>query len=926
MAVRNYTTLYRIKDFLLNNTAPKYLSNDEINISQVGLFGYITETLANQGEDGMNSTSIVFKECFANAAENIESLYLMAAIYQLENFFATPATMQFALIINEAEMIMGGKVSNGSSIFRIDGDTLIRVDDIPFMMEYDVQVTSRKTSKGYAHNVQYIMDKKVSMSSITNQYIRSKVIHYMGENYLAMLVRLRQMRYRDYEETIMANDTLSACEYTYNVGKDDQGVPLQIAGFEAWYTGPGSKDKRIQLVKKLENTTKESVPFCFYTMPDEGALKISFTNDDRYFVPEFNGKLEVRIYITDGETGNFDKYMGTNINIIANNSKFEENNGLILFGQACGDSRGGHNSPTKEEFRQQVIAAQSTVQSYTTNNDLDIFFKKMVNSGNTKIMFMKRRDDSLIRLFNAFTLLRDPNNVVIPTNTCDVYIEEEDIDAQHPESYRSIMKAGGIYRYSDIFEGALQVDHSLSLKDDDLDQYESDFIYTLPFLVIMSSRPVNVGLYMNSIDDNVYLDSDNVNVNSFVQFMISGLQIHRNALLDENDYFFSLNIIPTAEELAECITKVEEDTEVLPTDRTFEKDGDLYIDRRRIRVLLVFTDSGAETCYIELEVSSFSTSDQYYTFTGKVTTDDFVTANNKMRLVDSVKSINNGQVYSEKFIPCSGIKANVYIFYKYDEDDTIEQLPNRLSGVVIDNSYTLTNRYKSESTPIDLIKPLDMIRSFLSYNPYLDLDGKQTYNFRIGSVPMVKANYVKDPDRFHNFVNNFTDIYNYLESEKEKVTNNFSIDIKFYNTFGHSKHYNILKENETFLLDRLNIRFGIGIKPYYTTDIENLVRDLQDYIIKYMDSSFDSHGNNSFHNSNLVKAIETDFADKIEFLTFRGINDYPLTVQNLEPFITDENIQEYYDSMLDYVPEYINPYYVYDGTKWTPQIDISILN
>ena len=85
MAVRNYTTLYRIKDFLLNNTAPKYLNNDEINISQVGLFGYITETLANQGEDGMNSTSIVFKECFANAAENIESLYLMAAIYQLEN-------------------------------------------------------------------------------------------------------------------------------------------------------------------------------------------------------------------------------------------------------------------------------------------------------------------------------------------------------------------------------------------------------------------------------------------------------------------------------------------------------------------------------------------------------------------------------------------------------------------------------------------------------------------------------------------------------------------------------------------------------------------------------------------------------------------------------------------------------------------------
>ena len=106
VAVRNYTSLYRLKDFLMRSIAPKFLADDEINISQVGLFGYITETLSVLGEDGLNATSIVFKECFASSAENVESLYLMAAIYQLDNFFATAATMPFIIIINESNIFI----------------------------------------------------------------------------------------------------------------------------------------------------------------------------------------------------------------------------------------------------------------------------------------------------------------------------------------------------------------------------------------------------------------------------------------------------------------------------------------------------------------------------------------------------------------------------------------------------------------------------------------------------------------------------------------------------------------------------------------------------------------------------------------------------------------------------------------------------
>ena len=110
---RDYTSLYQIKEFMVNEVAPKYLDVENMNMASTGLFGYITELLSTVAEDGMNATSMVFKECFANAAENPESLYLMAAIYQLENLFATPASMPFVLLIGEDDIITKGKDTSG---------------------------------------------------------------------------------------------------------------------------------------------------------------------------------------------------------------------------------------------------------------------------------------------------------------------------------------------------------------------------------------------------------------------------------------------------------------------------------------------------------------------------------------------------------------------------------------------------------------------------------------------------------------------------------------------------------------------------------------------------------------------------------------------------------------------------------------------
>ena len=58
---------------------------------------------------------------------------------------------------------------------------------------------------------------------------------------------------------------------------------------------------------------------------------------------------------------------------------------------------------------------------------------------------------------------------------------------------------------------------------------------------------------------------------------------------------------------------------------------------------------------------------------------------------------------------------------------------------------------------------------------------------------------------------------------------------------------------------------------------------------------------------------------------FRGINTYDTKVQTLESEVTTDNIGEYFSSVQDYVPEYINVDYKISKGVAKPQIIIAII-
>lgn len=528
-SVKNGTSRYDIKEWLMTEISPKYFSKIK-NMSDlnVGLFGYINDILGETTKDTYFSISSLYKEIFPQLAELPESIYNHALLYQLNNVFAVPAKCYFTLVIAEDSILNNGTISSGFTYFDIDSAMDFIIDGKNFMLDYDIRITTKKTTTGYIHSAQYIMSPLNSISDLTNPYILTGI--YIGENkkrYVSLQVQLHQVTKRTIENTITSNDVINAVTMEYPFSD-------QLANFEIFYRAPGN-NSYIQLKKNLENTYKIEDPFCFYALSNDNLLKISFTNDEHYFQPEYGSDIIIQMYTTLGKDGNFEQYDGTQINVIGRYDKYESNRGVVFMGNVLGSSQYGSDRMTIDQLQNETVKSYATIKSFTTTNDLQIYFNDVMQKSNekTKVLFMKKRDDVYERLYCSFILFKDDDNNIMPTNTLDLIVKPEDVDYNLPLTSRNVINAGKIYEYIEQAENPYARVKKGYDYESNLDEFENssdDFIYMNPFLMIMGTNPLDVGFYINTISSNLPVDYMEVNSDSFYQFVIDTIQIERNAL------------------------------------------------------------------------------------------------------------------------------------------------------------------------------------------------------------------------------------------------------------------------------------------------------------------------------------------------------------------------------------------------------------
>ena len=127
------------------------------------------------------------------------------------------------------------------------------------------------------------------------------------------------------------------------------------------------------------------------------------------------------------------------------------------------------------------------------------------------------------------------------------------------------------------------------------------------------------------------------------------------------------------------------------------------------------------------------------------------------------------------------------------------------------------------------------------------------------------------------------------------------------------------------LMDKVNISIHFGVKFTITDGIENAVAELKTFIKEYIESnSVSLISSPSLYISNLITDIKNNFQN-INYITFKGVNNYDENVQKFESEVNDINVLEGSFSTANVIPEYLNIDQVIKRTTKTSQIIIDIL-
>jgi len=973
--IKAYTSSEDIQEHWITNIAPNYIDLENTNNYRIGIFGYINEVMGNTTADAFHAINIARREFYPITAQNIQSLYKMAATQQIPLPLTTAATAKAFLLIPQKDIIDNSTYSDGVYKCVIDNTLKIQTDTIPFMLDYPIVILSKKKAGEWTHTIHYDTSVVNELNTSSNKYIMNKTIFEDGVKYVLLSVGIRQLELTTISELITKDNAVDTV--TINIPFEGH-----LANFEVFYIEEPEISTGIQLKKVLDGGGTYKTPFCQYKMIDDNLIQISFPKN-LYFNPRLNSEVRLQIYTSLGKDGEFDTFSGS-LTCEAQSEKYPYNESMTITGVINGKCHGGIAKETNDEFRSTVMKAYTTNNTITTTNDLQLYFNRISNSLNNKVLFRKKRDDAAVRLYGAYCLLKDLQDNVVPTNTIDINLVIEDFDVYYESAKRAILKPGCLFEYlpdsGEIISYNTTKVTDLTLASD-LDIYDdnSRFIFTNPFLIAVTLDPNIVGMYYNSLNMIKAVTYSYVNDATMTQFIGNNLKIDRNSILGENFYKFSLNISPSTPLDMSTIVSVPIETDVdyyirakksgmviskqYETDHIVYKvkynDGttenicassysvlnesdnsytyvtgynvsfevfDLFIendilgtkkvtDLGRIRTALDFTGilySG--NAYIPMYIDSYDEAANGFTVVGYIATSDIMTLESTLLIEHGIYN-TDGTENANVSIPMKDLQLEVSVFYKNDDIN----LAHKYSSFNYYKNYTLTNSYAEDSNDLlALVQQVDFIRTDVVYTE----NELNTISMTLKEVPVAKANWLKVAKNFKYLTETIYSNYEDLYQTYFLLENDYGIDMKFFNTYGKSRFYKVGIQNNVSILKHINcsFRFGVYLKSLTSKDIfiDSFRRYVKDYIEKINNVENDG---TSIYILNMITDIKNNFPE-IGYMEYYGFNNYAHDAQKIEPMDNSEISREL---ITNYIPEFINVYsYIYNGVE-VPKIEVTFL-
>ena len=887
--------------------------NSEVNMLKAGLFGFVNEIMANEVKNSVAHRNTLYDEFFINTASFSESIYRFAKAYNVPMSLANPSHMRAVLAVRKkdlinstlkTELIDDQKINHRTlKTYRIvmDKSFPFMVGKFTFSIPYDILITLKQTKSGdYAVTARY--DKSVPLfGGFTDSILENLKVYQdisQGETYVYIALDLYQVAIQTNDFQVLT-DSLSENLF-YTVEYTDQ-----LAGFNVLYTEGGHTEP---LKLYFNNTYQPSDPtekFAYYTFLDANKLQISFSSMLGSFKPAYNSTLTIQTFTSMGQEGNF-TYSG-NISYNFSNSTTEFSS-LVVNVNPLTSASGGKDRLKIEEEKQKIVTALTTRDSLIMESDLKNFFSQIniTNSLNgSSVEFLKRRDDILKRIYNAFLIMRDSAGKVLPTNTAPVvkiplsYFSDTN-NGNDQEGY--IVPEHSIFRYVaatnsyELVQKGYSKEIAKELTDD-----KDNLLYANPYLLKIDVHPVLNGTYYKlDLNEDYNLDYTYTNDMVDMSILLTNLKVQKTVAYDEED--------------------MDADTYTFSVDVNTNTSANQLDASAFVRAVLV-SSTGHKYGYFDLtrEISSDATStDSSSRYVGKISTDRKF-SNGKLGLKDSLYD-EDGDIIQNVFVDENLIvKIGVLIAdpdrtYKYGTLTSTETsyytdaFPADLQGDHDISNYALVTSVTT-SRSVKLYKNLSksMVSSVRRYDDGTDKPILRR-DFLVEMVPLVGLDYFKAK---HETVFSIVDTYlDTMEEVFNKLENNTTVDLKFTNTRGPSKYFytdtSIKKDSPDYkLLGRTDILLDFEINLYEPAN-DNLDLAIKDFIADFLEAC---NADGIVPISNLMRLLESTFP-AIRYINFNGLtgraadaltNKYQRILK--KPInLPDMDKQE----VIDYVPEYIN--------------------
>ena len=224
----------------------------------------------------------------------------------------------------------------------------------------------------------------------------------------------------------------------------------------------------------------------------------------------------------------------------------------------------------------------------------------------------------------------------------------------------------------------------------------------------------------------------------------------------------------------------------------------------------------------------------------------------------------------------------------------------------------MTNLYTNSSDLIDIYIDMSYI---VRVSTNLSTSGNKNYIY-FKDVPLLQYSKSIDSKIVERIIDIITDTKVHLDDLNTRLHDSFSIDYKFFRTYGPCQYFKMKKTDQKAIpkdLDSLDISLELNaiIKPGITATDSEIVSQMKNFLKPYVEKLNGEDDDYTIYMSNIITELEKNFSDILKSVDLVKLNNEDDSYRVL--YYDKPDIGNYYDQLnngrdmiKNYVPEYLN--------------------